>query len=83
MKKQQHMRIRSAARSAAKVQEKALIDKAQRLLKNPDLAFPECRGSCWFCIFKGGRRSLEKVRDAADDEKKLERMTTSPRPMRP
>jgi len=77
MKKQQHMRIRSAARSAAKVQEKALLDKAERLLKNPDLAFPECKGDCWFCVFKSGRRSIEKVRKAADDEKRLERLAES------
>jgi hypothetical protein len=77
MKKQQHMRIRSAARSATRVQEKALIEKAERLLKNPDLAFPECRGSCWFCQFKSGRSSLEKVRKAAEDEKKLERLAES------
>lgn len=77
MKKQEHMRIRSAARSAAKVQEKALLDKAERLLKDPDLAFPDCAGSCWFCIFKNGRRSLEKVRKAADNEKRLEHMAES------
>lgn len=72
VKKPQHFRIRSAARSASKAQEQLLIQRAERLLKNPDLAFPECAGSCWFCVFKKGRRSVEKVRRYAEDEKKLE-----------
>jgi hypothetical protein len=74
MAKEQHYKIRAGARASTKAQERALIEKAERLLKNPDLAFPKCDGSCWLCVFKGGRRSLEKVRGFADDEHKLERL---------
>jgi len=75
--KEQHYKIRAGARASTKAQEKALIEKAGKLLKDPDLAFPECAGSCWFCQFKSGRKSLEAVREAADNEKRLERMTES------
>ncbi|MGQ9582061.1 MAG: hypothetical protein ACUVV6_00920 [Thermoplasmatota archaeon] len=75
MKKPQHFKIRSAARSASRAQEELLVQRAERLLKDPDLAFPKCRGSCWFCVFKRGRRSLDKVREAAEDERRLEAMT--------
>jgi hypothetical protein len=75
--KEEHYKIRAGARASTKAQERALVEKAEKLLGNPDLAFPECRGSCWFCDFKSGRSSLEKVREAAEDQKKLERLTES------
>ncbi|MBM4248060.1 MAG: hypothetical protein FJ149_01215 [Euryarchaeota archaeon] len=72
-----NLKIRSGARASTKAQERALIEKAERLRKDPDLAFPRCEGSCWFCDFKSGRRSCEKVLDAAEEEKKLERLAES------
>jgi len=77
MKKFDNIKIRSGARASTKAQEKALIEKGDKLLKNPDLAFPSCDGSCWFCLFKGGRRSLDKVRKFAENEKMLERLAES------
>lgn len=74
MAKEKHYTLRSGARASTKAQEKALLEKAERLLRDPDLAFPKCEGSCWFCDFKGGRRSLDKVREHAEDEKVLERL---------
>ena len=74
MAKEKHYTLRAGARASTKAQERALLDKAERLLRDPDLAFPKCEGSCWFCDFKGGLRACEKIRDKADDEKALERL---------
>jgi hypothetical protein len=74
MAKEKQYTLRAGARASTKAQERALLEKAERLLRDPDLAFPKCEGSCWFCDFKGGRRACEKVRDHADNEKALERL---------
>jgi hypothetical protein len=74
MAKEKHYTLRAGARASTKAQEKALLDKAERLLRDPDLAFPKCEGNCWFCDLKSGRKACEKVRDHADDEKALEKL---------
>jgi len=74
---EKHYKIRSGARASTKAQERMLIDKAEKLLKHPELAIPECEGSCWFCDFKSGLKKMESIRSVAEDEKKLERLTES------
>jgi hypothetical protein len=59
-------------RIAPKVQEKRILDIAERLKKNPLLILPQCPSEeCGGCPFKNIQKKLEKIKGACDDEKKL------------
>lgn len=68
MKGRKQYRIRTGARTASKVQEKELIQKAKRLRNHPELILPSCDESCRFCPFEKIRRQLEYVSEHADDK---------------
>jgi hypothetical protein len=76
MKGRKKYRIRTGARTASKVKEKELIQKAKKLRKNPDLVLPTCDESCRFCPFDKIRRQLDKISEYSDDEKALEKFTS-------
>jgi hypothetical protein len=76
MKKQKRMRIRTGARTASKVQEKELISKAKKLLKNPDFIVPKCEHE-GRCTFDKIRRQIKRVQSLADDDKRLAKLARS------
>ena len=76
MKGRKKYRIRTGARTASKVKEKELIQKAKKLRKNPDLVLPTCDESCRFCPFDKIRRQLDKISEYSDDEKALEKLSS-------
>jgi hypothetical protein len=76
MKKQKRMKIRTGARTASKVQEKELISKAKKLLKNPDFIVPKCEHE-GRCTFDKIRRQIKRVQSLADDDKRLAKLARS------
>ncbi len=71
------MRIRTGARTASKVQEKALISKAKKLSKNPELIIPECQGDCSRCVFERTKKQIERIQAFEGDKKKLSKLAKS------
>ncbi|KAA0003432.1 MAG: hypothetical protein FE048_01565 [Thermoplasmata archaeon] len=61
-------------RVASKVQEKKILDVAERLKKNPSIVLPECGKKCKVCFFKSMQKKIEKVKEAVNDEKKLSKL---------
>jgi hypothetical protein len=74
MKGRRKYKIRTGARTASKVQEKDLIQKAKHLRKNPELVLPQCDQKCRFCPFDKIRRQLEVISAHSDDKKYLTKM---------
>jgi len=62
-------------RVASKVQEKKILDIAERLKENPFIILPECGNkNCNACFFKPIQKKFEKIKEAVNDEKKLSKM---------
>lgn len=76
MAKQKKIKIRTGARTAAKVQEKELITKAKKIKKNPKLVIPKCDHE-GRCPLDKIRRQVVRVQSYAEDEKKLTRLAGS------
>ncbi len=76
MKKQKRVRIKTGARTASKVQEKELVSKAKKILKNPDLIVPKCEHE-GRCAFDKIRRQIKRIQSLADDNKKLAKLAKS------
>jgi hypothetical protein len=76
MKKPKRVRVRTGARTASKVQEKELISKAKKILKNPDLVVPRCEHE-GRCAFDKIRRQIKRIQSLADDDKKLAKLAKS------
>jgi hypothetical protein len=70
------LRVRTGARAASKVQEKELISKAKKILKNPDLIVPKCEHE-GRCPLDKTRRQIKRVQSVADDDKKLAKLAKS------
>ena len=78
--KRQKVRMR-AARTATKVQEKELISKAKRLMKNPDLILPVCGPDCKHPGFEKIRKQIQRIQQFKDDEKKLNKFAKGGDPL--
>jgi hypothetical protein len=76
MPKQKKLKIRTGARTAAKVQEKELISKAKKMKKNPGLIIPKCEHE-GRCPLDKVRRQIFRVQNFADDEKRLTKLAGS------
>lgn len=76
MPKQKRLKIRTGARTASKVQEKELVSKAKKILKNPDLIIPRCEHE-GRCVFDKIRRQIQRVQSLAGDEKRLTKLAKS------
>ncbi|UCH89134.1 MAG: hypothetical protein JSV49_00350 [Thermoplasmata archaeon] len=81
MKGRRRYRIRTGARTASKVQEKDLIQKAKHLKKNPELIIPYCDQHCRFCPFEKVRRQVEQISEKADDKRILTKLTSKGDPI--
>ncbi len=64
-------RVRTGARAAPKVQEKALIKRARKLMHHPEFIVPRCDGDCRRCPFKRAQKHIDRVYEAREDEEKL------------
>ncbi len=73
MAKPKKYKIRTGARTAAKVQEKELITKAKKIKKNPALVIPKCEHE-GRCPLDKIRRQVNRVRMFADDDKRLKKL---------
>lgn len=78
--KKQKVRMR-LARTATKVQEKELVQKAKRLMKKPELILPECGSTCKRCAFDKIKNQILKIQQFKDDEKKLTKFAKSGDPL--
>ena len=76
MKKSKRLKIRTGARTASKVQEKELISKAKKILKNPNLVVPKCEHE-GRCALDRIRKQVKRVQGAADDSKRLTKLAKS------
>jgi hypothetical protein len=76
MPKKKKYKIRTGARTAAKVQEKELITKAKKIKKNPGLVIPKCEHE-GRCPLDRVRRQVDRVRMFSDDEKRLTKLAGS------
>lgn len=76
MAKQKKYKIKTGARTAAKVQEKELITKAKKIKKNPSLVIPKCEHE-GRCPLDRVRRQIDRVRMFSEDEKKLTKLAGS------
>src|SRR5581483_2097992 len=65
-------RRKAALRSAGKVREGDLLERARALAEDPSLATPICEGPCvLFSPVKAAQRAIPRIHAARDDEAKL------------
>ncbi len=69
------------ARSSSKTKEKELIKLAKRLAKNPLVVLPECTPDCDKDPFARVTRSLERIKEAAEDEELLKKLSKKGDPL--
>lgn len=67
------LRYRFGTKTASKVEEKALIEKARQLQEDPSVLIPKCRGNCHRCTFKKEEKAMQRISAKADNMRFLEK----------
>jgi len=67
------LKYRFGTKTASKVEEKALLEKARQLQKDPTVLIPTCRGNCRRCTFKKEEKAIERISARADSVRFLEK----------